>query len=543
MAAPPPIHVFIPCPKEGCPEYIPQRLVCSGQKVPEHAGLEYQVCSLCGYFKWLAPDLYYAAERRRLGAPANGASPFPPPRPPFDPYARSPEAAQSPFALDPSLASMDYPTNVSTPTSNFTQPPSSQPVPASQSTKRSCSAVPRCGRVAGAQGCSFAMCKQCCERQNKGCRYSGHRKQQFIAPLSTSSSPSTDSDPSALSRPTPMFSYTGPSQSTPSDGSMPPKLYKKTMDPQWAQRYNANHTEQEKRRAAEEQRRQQELMLQNQVRFCFWGKDGVDPETFRLQGLGSLRLNLVDHLALLKKMELDVTDEIGIFNFDGRSWDREDVNHVMEVVPRQVILVRRFGVTDCPKLDESIVKYAPTKTTASRRAVYSTAPKRKRADRSLSEEPIPGPSKSARRPTAPARSSSPIYDIHDIPSSPSSRASSPSFPATPPPSDVPAPNVIIAEGCGNWPEGVYACDMAAAFRSIPPKDVSNGFMTFFGLKHFPKGAWYQQQRAWKACIQTERDEAKNLPRTFAGLWTEWRTNTQGWGVILAEKKREGKKHR
>ncbi|KAJ7796895.1 hypothetical protein B0H14DRAFT_2619473 [Mycena olivaceomarginata] len=42
---------------------------------------------------------------------------------------------------------------------------------------------------------------------------------------------------------------------------------------------------------------------------------------------------------------------------DGRCWDREDVNHVREVGPREVLLVRRFGVKDCPRLDEYIAKY------------------------------------------------------------------------------------------------------------------------------------------------------------------------------------------
>jgi hypothetical protein len=79
---------------------------------------------------------------------------------------------------------------------------------------------------------------------------------------------------------------------------------------------------------------------------------------FRAQGLKTLRFNMASP-ELLKKMGLAATDEIGISDFDGRCWDREDVNHVREVVAHEVLLVRRFGVTDCPRLDEYIMKHTP----------------------------------------------------------------------------------------------------------------------------------------------------------------------------------------
>ncbi|KAJ6564877.1 hypothetical protein DFH09DRAFT_1158034 [Mycena vulgaris] len=117
--------------------------------------------------------------------------------------------------------------------------------------------------MAGAKDCSYKMCKQCCEHQGKGCRYSGHRSKQTVPAPGSSGG-----DPSALSRPQAMFAYAPPSSIDPAEASpsiestgpsLPPKVYKKPMDSEWARQYNANHEEREMRKAAEEQRRKQEV--------------------------------------------------------------------------------------------------------------------------------------------------------------------------------------------------------------------------------------------------------------------------------------------
>ncbi|KAF7371583.1 hypothetical protein MVEN_00013700 [Mycena venus] len=400
------------------------------------------------------------------------------------------------------------------------------------------------------------MCKQCCEQQQKGCRYAGHRKQQVIAPLSSSST--TDlGDPSALSRPTPMFSYEHPlsSMDAPST-SLPPKLHKKPMDPEWARRYNDIHAAQEQRKIAEEERRKQDLMFERQVRFCFWSADGEEPQMYRQQGLKALRLNMANHPELLKKMGLVDTDEIGIYDFDGRCWDREDVNHVREVMPQDVLLVRRFGVKDCPRLDEYIAKYTP-KSVATRRALPATVPKRNRPV-STTPEIDSRPSKAARRSSPPpspvSRASSPSAISHSSspaqfsPSPiPSSSSSSMPLPASLPSSisaAVPFDHdmlwnqgrVLNPEGCGKWPEGMYARDMVAGFRLVGSKNVAERFASVFG-REFPQGAWYQQQRAWKYSSQEERDNAAQLPRTFDGLWSTWRSTSSGWARVCTEKRR------
>jgi hypothetical protein len=97
-----------------------------------------------------------------------------------------------------------------------------------------------------------------------------------------------------------------------------------------------------------------------------------------------------------------------------------------------------------------------------------------------------------------------------------------------------------------WLEGIYAWDMAAAFRILgqPSKvKVADRFGAVFQAqvpldeRKFPKGAWYQQQSCWDLCRQEERDAAAQLPRTSDGLWTKWRTASSRWAKVMAKKHR------
>ncbi|KAJ7934146.1 hypothetical protein B0H13DRAFT_2306161 [Mycena leptocephala] len=222
-----------------CGELIPSRLICRGSKVWYHAGLEYQVHN-CGYFRWLAPELVAAAERRVQDGPAGGAPPFPPQDYPHDPWANSPPLAHSgTMALDPALAALStapQSTQLRRSSSASSFPP---PTQLTQSGKPKCAVGP-CQRIAGSQHCTHRMCKQCCEQQQKGCAYTGHRKNQVIISMSSSFSTAESGDPSTLSRPTPMHSYKYPAASMEvPPPSHSPKLHKKPMDPEWALRYNS----------------------------------------------------------------------------------------------------------------------------------------------------------------------------------------------------------------------------------------------------------------------------------------------------------------
>ncbi|KAF8125854.1 hypothetical protein K438DRAFT_1822709 [Mycena galopus ATCC 62051] len=547
-------HHFIPCP-DGCGAQIPSRLICRGKNVPWHAGLEYQVCP-CGYFTWLDPELYNAAERRHVNSPANGAPPFPPPEYPDDPWAASPQLPSFAPNIHPSLQQPAY-SFASQPPPATTQPiPSTQiqPIPSTQPTKAKCKSGP-CTRIAGSRRCTYRMCKTCCEQQRKGCEYPGHRTNTASAPTPSS----TPDDPSALSRPAPMFSYdTSPPPSS-SESPLAPKLYSKPMDPAWAQRYNKNHEAQEVRKREEEERREQELLVKHQIRICFWGTDGVDPEMFRQQGVRPWpKFNLSKYPPLLKKLNLAVDDEVQVYDFDSGCWDREDVDHIMEVSSSQVILMRRLGVVQCPRIDESIERHSPHHTTT-RRSLPAAAGKRKRHTSSTPEPPTKYTRPSRSTPPTP-RTTSPSRPSFSrssslCPSSPATPSSSPSpfnvsllaspnFQPSPPSTPVDLDSlwaegrVHVPDGFGTWPEGMYARDMAAAFRLIVAGGedlLSERFKTIFRLPEFPKHTWHKQFRTWKRSSQEERDRATKLPRTFDGLWSEWRKSSTGWASVSGKR--------
>ncbi|KAJ7504090.1 hypothetical protein B0H11DRAFT_2187529 [Mycena galericulata] len=286
-----------------------------------------------------------------------------------------------------------------------------------------------------------------------------------------------------------MFAYDEPSSSTETQEEPlpPPKLYKKTL-----------------------------------------GHDDEDPEILRQQGIRLWpKLNMADYPSLLKKLGLTEDDEINIYDFDGRCWDCEDVNHVMAVSSGQVLLMRRLGVVRCPRLDEYILKYSPQHSTTCR-SLPAAAAKRKRHASATPDRPnkflaflsIPRISRCSLAPITAVNALVTAVDANR-------------------PRQTLEGRVWTPAGCGTWPEGMYARDMAAAFRLLAggKGSVPDRFKDVFGLADFPKGTWYQQQRAWKRSSQEERDSAMALPRTFNGLWTEWRTKSTGWAIVCAEKRR------
>ncbi|KAK6987827.1 hypothetical protein R3P38DRAFT_3229987 [Favolaschia claudopus] len=207
-------------------------LICSGKNEPFHRHLRFQSCEDCGHFKWLDPELWAAAQRRKAQAPAYGAPPdFPPDNPPHAPPGPS-------FALDPALSFSSGPSGSPTsppshspvfPTSQSHPPPppslqprfpsssplSTQPRLAASQSKGPCRNG--CSHKAGSADCSHKTCKTCCQGQGKGCKYPGHRLQSSTVPSASSD------DPTALSRPPPMFSY---EEQPPAESAPPPKVYK-----------------------------------------------------------------------------------------------------------------------------------------------------------------------------------------------------------------------------------------------------------------------------------------------------------------------------
>ncbi|KAF8171059.1 hypothetical protein K438DRAFT_2024156 [Mycena galopus ATCC 62051] len=505
---PPPVpdhHQFMDCPRAGCNARFPAILVCSGRRVAWHAGLQYHACSECGYFKWLDPEQFAAAERRARDSPANGALPYPPLLP--DPASLSPPLPHwNGFSIDPSLQ----------PQAASQAPTASQPPPLSQATSKSGKAKcpGGCTRVSGSRNCSWMRCKACYAAE----RPAFHVDQRCFSALA----------------PTPNLDL-----ATTSNEPVAVKIYKKPMAVEWVKQYNANHQE-----------RQAHLLVERQVQVCCWTQDGADLEWAREQGVLTYpKLSLADYPKLLKKLGLTETDDLYIYDFNGQCFRREDMDYVMLVPSSQVVLARHVGVTDCPRLDEYIAKYGKHSTAAGpgRRAVPPSSKRKANAmdfPASLKTlqltstnpeflRPVSPPSSASSCPSTPSTSTTP--SVNSPPSCPSSLPIPPSQSPVAAPSP---PSLTSADVLRPWPEGVYARDMVAAFQKIIPKSktpIDNRFRDVFH-RGFPKGAWYQNVKAWKGSEQMERDAAALLPRDESGLWNVWRSKSSGWAKVCAEKK-------
>ncbi|KAJ7482055.1 hypothetical protein B0H11DRAFT_1915340 [Mycena galericulata] len=157
-------------------------------------------------------------------------------------------------------------------------------------------------------------------------------------------------NPSALARLPAVIPTTSTSASSLSiDGTAPspsPKIYRKPMDDAWASQYNEGLSAQQRRKEAEDQKRLD---------------DSKEPEHLRDQDVPRHPYyNLSESAGMLRKMKLDREDEVGIYNFAGCMWCREDVNTTLRLVPGQTILIKHLDVTNCNRIDEMISLHGPS---------------------------------------------------------------------------------------------------------------------------------------------------------------------------------------
>ena len=61
------------------------------------------------------------------------------------------------------------------------------------------------------------------------------------------------------------------------------------------------------------------------------------------------------------------------------------------------------------------------------------------------------------------------------------------------------------------------------------------FESVFQGAKFVASTWGKQTKAWKGSRLDEHDQARVLPRTEAGLWTEWRKGCSGWAKMYEDK--------
>lgn len=98
----------------------------------------------------------------------------------------------------------------------------------------------------------------------------------------------------------------------------------------------------------------------------------------------------------------------------------------------------------------------------------------------------------------------------------------------------------------NWPERMYACDIARGFANIAAlsgnatKNLEVKFGIVFPGAKFVHTTAHRQFRAWKLSTEDERRALLDIPRTREGLWTVYRGKLTGWPLSRSMKQRPGR---
>ncbi|KAF7350577.1 hypothetical protein MSAN_01617700 [Mycena sanguinolenta] len=355
-----------------------------------------------------------------------------------------------------------------------------------------------------------------------------------------------------------MFPYTAPSSEPipdttsdtidPAVDTTPSKLYGAPMRCKFNARYNEDHIERQKEKAAADERHKQELAFERQVQVCCWMKDDKEPVWAREQGIMTFpKLNLASHPLLLKKLGLTAMDQLSIYDFDGKFFQLEDVDHVMQITTRHVILARYAGVKRCPRLNEFIDKYSPKPVTSGAHRAAPSASKRKSNPALLSLAALLVIFAATLVSItvllgifAATLVSITVLLVIFAATLVSITVLLVIFATTLVSITLLAITIAntttstITSGSlrGTWQQPKSKMTMMAdrfgeIFQAhVPVKD-----------RKFPKGTWYQQLAWWDLCSQEERDIAAELPRTPDGLWTTWHSASSGWAEVLAKKRK------
>ncbi|KAJ7820537.1 hypothetical protein B0H14DRAFT_2599927 [Mycena olivaceomarginata] len=104
--------------------------------------------------------------------------------------------------------------------------------------------------------------------------------------------------------------------------------------------------------------------------------------------------------------------------------------------------------------------------------------------------------------------------------------------------------VYVPQGCGSWPGGIYARDMAFAFKEIfsskgSDDEVADRFRRVFPNVTYVKATLYRQRTFWVDTTQSERDVGENMARDGDGLWTKWRAASSGHQKFKSKKAKSG----
>ncbi|KAF7324004.1 hypothetical protein MKEN_00622400 [Mycena kentingensis (nom. inval.)] len=556
---------YCKCPS--CARSIPDALLCRGTIHPEHKGLWYRRCPSCEYFAWIPPPNAPAGSQEASNPDAIVSPLFPPP-PPTLTYTDLNIDLNLP--LPPHDMSFDPLAGSSFSASSPPPPPPSQVSPAtavtvnSRDSKRQCS-VTGCARLVSSAKCTTARCKQCCMKLGT-CGYAKHRDSTVIT--------ASNGNPSALARPPAVVPIQPPQLRLPSTSqlsvddldldNLPPKLYRQPMDDAFAAQYKAGIARQQEQRVKDDEKKVQARRALHQLRVCYWFEKGKEPKKLREQDLPHFpHVNLSLCPRLLAKMDLKPDDMFWCYDYKGGIWDYEDVDATITIRNDQTLLVRHANLesADCLRLDEMIRLHAPIGGVTGKRKApqreFQPSPRPRQQPRALSPSPPP-PSQPTTRParspspSTPAMSSrsvslpsSTIFVISDNEDSDSDDIVIVQQPPAPAPAAVDDGDDLWKEGrvmvrpnCGKWPGGVYARDMAFAFKEIGSgrndKEIEERFAAVFPGVSYVQSTFYRQRSFWQKSTQEERDAGERMARTKDGDWVVWRRKLSGHVAFMSK---------
>ncbi|KAF8187797.1 hypothetical protein BJ912DRAFT_969702 [Pholiota molesta] len=288
--------------------------------------------------------------------------------------------------------------------------------------------------------------------------------------------------------------------------------------------------ERELRRQLEATRARNQLRLAHSVVLVAFLESDAEPRMIPVQDISPWpNVNIQTISGLARMLGLSDLSDLELFVTRNSCWI-PTVDFVMALKPDEKIFLRRRGLLPgaSPFLDLMPVSAGISVNTPSRR---------KRAFEPSS--PVSSTSKSCRF-TSPSRSSSPLRSEFSPPPAnlelPLVTQSSESH-VTVLDDDLDDRNWLLgfvltpSSSTAPWPAGMYVRDMAKGFDLIKAsqhKHLEERFIDVFPGKPYKHSAFFRNRGFWNTLPAHVRFQASSLPRTEAGLWTEWRKGQSTW---------------
>ena len=284
----------------------------------------------------------------------------------------------------------------------------------------------------------------------------------------------------------------------------------------------------------------------------------------------------------MTKMGTNAGSAVEIWNPRLKAWCLEDVDHSMNLKGQPELLVRFMGVKHCPGFEQLIGEVSDVLSTPAtskgkrrlqmddedtslvadaRRAVASTwqpswpgssSLPPPLSSRSGSLAPFPSPfalSPSSSFPSSPAFSGLDLpqaagtdeFDFLPLLGSPGNpSALSPSAAEYDPNYDLLwQQGYVHVPDASSWPTGMYSRDMAWGLTKLKEsrKDPEGRFRKIFPGVPYKKATFYRQTDAFFGSTVAEMEHCRNLPRSAAGLWMDWRASSSGWEKVAKDRKK------